>query len=167
LASSAEGTYGGAEDRVLILLPESRDAGSMPRVLERIGVPYVMCATPEQLCAEIGKGAGALLVEEETLSTRLKECLVGALNAQPPWSELPIIVLLRPGPESLAGGDALLLPGDVSLVERPVRVNTLVAMIRSALRSRRRQYLVRDQLQALDEAKTRYRTLFDSIDEGF
>jgi len=162
-----EGTYGELDERVLMLLAESRDAGSMPQVLEKINVAYIMCATPEQLCAEIGKGAGALLIEEETLSSRMKECLVGALNGQPPWSELPIIVLLRSGPETQTGRDALLLPGDVTLVERPVRVNTLVAIIRSALRSRRRQYLVRDQLRALDEAKTRYRTLFDSIDEGF
>lgn len=167
MSASAEGTYGYLDERVLLLLPESRDAGSMPPVLERINVAYIMCSTPEELCVEIGKGAGALLIEEETLSPRMKERLVDALSGQPPWSELPVIVLLRPGPETQAGRDALLLPADVTIVERPVRVNTLVAIIRSALRSRRRQYLVRDQLQALDEAKTRYRTLFDSIDEGF
>jgi light-regulated signal transduction histidine kinase (bacteriophytochrome) len=40
----------------------------------------------------------------------------------------------------------------VTLIERPVRVNTLVAVVSSALRSRLRQYLVRDQLRALEEA---------------
>ncbi|MBJ6751234.1 sensor histidine kinase [Geomonas anaerohicana] len=169
MPSSEEGTHGLLEERVLMLLPEGRDAWSMPRVLERINVAYKMCATQAELCAEIGKGAGALLIEEEALSSATKQCLVGALSggAPPAWSELPIIVLLRPGPETQTARDALLLPGDVTLVERPVRVNTLVAIIRSALRSRRRQYLVRDQLQALEEAKTRYHTLFVSIDEGF
>jgi signal transduction histidine kinase len=59
---------------------------------------------------------------------------------------LPIIVLLRRGPDTKAARDALQLPGDVTLVERPVRVNTLVAVVRSALRSRRRQYLLRDDI---------------------
>ena len=163
---SVAGTYGRKDERVLVLLPESRDAGSVPRVLEKIGVAWVLCATPEEACAEIENGAGALLIEENILS-RTKECLLPVLERQPAWSELPIMVLLRPGPETRASRDFLFLPGEVTLIERPIRVNTLVAIIRSALRSRRRQYLVRDQLQALDASETRYRTLFDSIDEGF
>jgi PAS domain-containing protein len=165
--TSSEGTYGGHDERVLVLLSESRDAESMPRVLEGIGVDSMMCATPEVLCAEIGKGAGAVLIEEEILTPGTRESLVRVLENQPTWSELPIIVLLRGGAETQAARDALFLPGDVIMVERPVRVNTLVAFVISALRSRRRQYLVRDQLRALDESESRYRTLYDSIDEGF
>jgi signal transduction histidine kinase len=131
---------------MLLLLAESRDAESMPRVLEGIGVASMICATPEVLFAEIGKGAGAVLIEEEFLSPRVRECLVRVLDSQPSWSELPIIVLLRGGAETQAARDALFLPGDVTMVERPVRVNTLAAFVISALRSRRRQYLVRDEI---------------------
>ena len=160
---NAPETYGD-DERVLVFLPQSRDAGSVSRVLEKIGVAHLICDTPEQTCLEIEKGAGAVLIEEEVLSPRTKGCLLRVLESQPSWSELPIIVLLRHGPEGRAGRDALLSPADVTLVERPVRANALVSIIRSALRSRRRQYLVRDQLRALDRS---YRTLFDSIDEGF
>ena len=139
--TSSEGTGGGLDERVLLLLSASRDAESMPRVLEGIGVASMICATPEVLCSEIGKGAGAVLIEEEFLSPRTRESLVRVLNNQPSWSELPIIVLLRRGAETQAARDALFLPGDVTMVERPVRVNTLVAFVISALRSRRRQYL--------------------------
>jgi signal transduction histidine kinase len=144
--TSSEGTYGGHDERVLVLMSQSRDAESMPRVLEGIGVASMMCATPEVLCAEIGKGAGAVLIEEEILTPRSRECLVRVLESQPAWSELPIIVLLRGGAETHAARDALFLPGDVTMVERPVRVNTLVAFVISALRSRRRQYLVRNEI---------------------
>jgi PAS domain S-box-containing protein len=166
LISDPEETYGN-ELRVLLFLTESRDAASIPLVLERIGVVSMICSTPEEVSAEIENGAGALLLEEEGLSRSMEELLFRILERQPPWSELPIIILLRHGPETQAARDALLLPWDMTLVERPVRVNTLVAIVRSALRSRRRQYLVRDQLRALDESETRYRTLFNSIDEGF
>lgn len=167
MRTSETGAYGGNDERVLVLLPQSRDAESIPLMLGKIGVASLLCATSEEICSEIDKGAGALLVAETVLSDRTKEYLMGALDGQPPWSELPIIVLLRHGPETKVGQDALLLPGDVTLVEQPVRVSTLVALIRSALRSRRRQYLVRDYLQALEVSEMRYRTLFDSIDEGF
>jgi signal transduction histidine kinase len=136
----------GKDDRLLLLLRQSRDAESVPRVLQGVGIASLMCATPEVLCAEIAQGAGALLIEEETLSPGAGALLLDTLNRQPPWSELPIIVLLMRGPESKAARQALLLPGDVTLVERPVRVNTLVAVVQSALRSRLRQYLRRNDL---------------------
>ncbi len=125
--TSSEGTYGGNDERVLVLLPESRDAESIPRVLEVIGVASMMCATPEELCAEIERGVGALMIEEEALSPRVGACLHATLESQPSWSELPIIILSGRGPETQVARDALLLPGDVTLVERPVRVNTLVS----------------------------------------
>ena len=162
--TSSEGRYGGSDERVLVLLPESRDAGSMPRVLEVIGVVSMICATPEELCAEIDRGAGALLIEEEALSPRLGACLHATLDSQPSWSELPIIVLSSRGPESEIARDALLLPGDVTLVETPVRVNTLVTVVSSALRSRRRQYLVRDQLRALEESEEKLRRAKEDLE---
>ena len=165
--TSSEALYGGNDMRVLVLLPKSRDAESIPRVLEEIGVAATMCESREELCAELGRGAGAVMIEEQALSPLVGACLRGTLDSQPSWSELPIIVLLGHGQETKAARDALLLPGDVTLVERPVRVNTLVAIVRSALGSRRRQYLLRDQMQALARSESRYRTLFNSIDEGF
>ena len=165
--TSNQGTYGVNDIRVIVLLPKSRDAESISRVLEEMGVTSKLCATPEELCAEMERGVGALMIEEEVLSSTVGSCLHAVLESQPSWSELPIIVLLSHGVETQIARDSLLLHGDVSLVERPVRVNTLVAVVRSALRSRRRQYLVRDQLLALEQSESRYRLLFDSIDEGF
>lgn len=144
--NTEDGTYRG-DERVLVLLAESRDSRAIPRVLEKVGVASMMCATPEEVCAEVDKGAGAVLIDEETLSLSTKQCLMEVLENQPTWSELPIILLLRHGPETELAREALFLPADITLVERPVRVNTLMAVVRSALRSRLRQYLVRDQFQ--------------------
>ncbi|MBT1073607.1 sensor histidine kinase [Pelotalea chapellei] len=159
-----EGTYGANEMRVIVLLPKSPDAGSILRVLEGMGVTSRMCATSEELCAEIERGVGALMIEEHVLSTGIGACLHALLDRQPSWSELPIIVLLSHGPETQIARDALLLHGDVSLVERPVRVNTLVAVVRSALRSRRRQFVVRDQLLALEQSERRLQKAKDELD---
>jgi hypothetical protein len=111
LKSSEAVTYAGNDERVLMLLQKSRDAGSLLRVLERFGVPSMMCATPEELCLEIEKGVGAVLIDEEMFSRGTRECLLRITDGFPGWSELPIIVLLRHGPETQASRDALLLPG--------------------------------------------------------
>jgi signal transduction histidine kinase len=148
-----ESKYGGNDIRLLLLLPKTRDAESIVRVLAKIGVASESCSTHEELCTEIGKGAGAVLMEEGVVSLHALDWLAVFLEKQPAWSELPVIVLLRSAEENPAARDAPLLPTDVILVERPVHVNTLVTVVRAALRSRLRQYLVRDQVQALEEAR--------------
>lgn len=167
-------TYSENDLLVLILLSKGSDTDAIPPILAGMGAASVMCSTTEKLCSEIAKGAGALLLEEEVISPSSLGCLRGVLDSQPAWSELPIIVLLRRSTETQAAQDAMLLRGDVTLVERPVRANTLLTVVRSALGNRQRQYLVRQQLRVLEEttdslkrAETKYHSLFDSIDEGF
>ena len=166
-------TIGGNDLRVLALLVLSHDAAAIPPILAGIGADAVMCATMEELCAELSNGAGVLLPKRRRFPEPRATAWV-TRSRQPPWSELPIIVLLKRGAETQAARDALFLTGEVTLVERPVRVRTLVALIHSALGSRRRQYLVRDQLQSLEEttenlrqAEMQYHTLFDAIDEAY
>ncbi|UFS72664.1 PAS domain S-box protein [Geomonas sp. RF6] len=127
----------------------------------------LVCATEDHACAEIEKGVGALIIAEELLTHRVAYRLRETLDRLPAWSDMPIIVLLRQGPQTKSVRNILLLPGDVTLIARPLRVNTFVAHVHSALRSRRRQYLVRDQMLELERSESRYRTLFNSIDEGF
>jgi hypothetical protein len=79
---------------------------------------------------------------------------------------LPLIVLLRRGSQTQLARNALLGPWDVTLVERPVRVNTMASTVRSALRSRRSQYLMRDHLRALDEPESELRKAKEKLDLG-
>lgn len=155
-------TYLGTDQRVLMLLPQTRDAKSIPLVLEQVGVESTLCASADEVYAEIGKGAGALLVAEEFLSRPVVSSLQKLLESQPAWSELPIIVLLRQGQQSKSVWNSLLLASDVTLVERPVRVNIFVAHVHSALRSRRRQYVVRDQMLALERSESKFAKIFNS-----
>ena len=57
--------------------------------------------------------------------------------------------------------------GNVTFLERPFHPTTLVSLARSALRARRRQYEARARLEVLRDSQERYRTLFETIDEGF
>ena len=154
------------DERVMVLLPNSRDAASIPRVLSEVGVTSIMCATPEELCAEVEKGAGAVIVGEDLLSSHAVACLRRLLGGHPSWSELPVMVLLHHGPAAHKVQYTLLLPGDVIPIERPVRVMSLVAHVQAALRSRRRQYLVRDQMLELERAREEMRAQAASLEEA-
>jgi len=124
-------------------------------VLERAGMATRVCATLRELVQEIGHGAGAVLVSEEMLSGKDAAELSDAVSAQPPWSDLPVLVLAKQGADSRAVAVAMEGMANVTVLERPIRVAALVSALRSALRARRRQYELRRILNDLNEADKR------------
>ncbi|HLL90105.1 MAG TPA: histidine kinase dimerization/phospho-acceptor domain-containing protein, partial [Tepidisphaeraceae bacterium] len=153
--------------RVLLLAPTVRDGQTSRALLQSAGIECVLCPDLDALCAGALAGADTLILPEEAVLTDAAGRLAAVVRSQPVWSDLPVVVLSRAGTESPAVGTALATLWNVSVVERPVRVSSLFSVVRTALRARARQYQVRDQVEALRESEARYRTLFDSIDEGF
>src|SRR6185437_3663466 len=75
---------------------------------------------------------------------------------QPPWSDFPIVLLTRQGAGPERNPDAARLGrilGDVTFIERPFHPTTLVSIVGSAIRSRRRQYQTRAILEDLTESE--------------
>ena len=84
----------GDDERVLVLAPRGRDAAVVAQVLAPIGLATVACATPAALVAQLDAGAGLALLTEESLDAAPGlAALTRWLAAQPPWSDLPVIVL--------------------------------------------------------------------------
>ena len=143
------------ERRVLVLAPTGRDGANSRAVLGKAGLASAVCGDVEELCREIEAGAGAVLLTEEALTLDRASCLVEALREQPLWSDLPVVALTRGGPDSPAALRAMETLGNVILLERPVRVSTLLTAVRTALRARARQYESRAHLAELREADRR------------
>ena len=104
-------------------------------------------------------GAGGLLLAEELLTPDQAAHLQEILRQQPPWSDLPIIVTRRAGEDSPETTFAMTLPGNVILLERPMRVTTMVSTVRTSLRSRERQYQARDYLSEREQSAQQIRAL--------
>src|SRR5688500_15028622 len=121
------------EDRVLLLSPTARDAATSCTILERAGLGCRSCASLAEVCAEIPRGAGAVVVPEEALLRDGTE-LLAALGAQPPWSDLPVLVLPAAGRAPDARLGRLLEVGNVTLLKRPLAVVEFLSAVRSALR---------------------------------
>ena len=145
-----------SQERVLVLALMSRDGELAEEALTRAGICTEVVRGIEPLCEAIAEGAGAVLVTEESLTGRASQLLVKTLEREPPWSDLPIMVLTTAGQAaelSLRTARRLEPSVNMSVLERPVRTMTLVAAARTALRARRRQYDVRDYLLMREEAQ--------------
>lgn len=149
----------GIEQRLLMRMATLRDAEMTREVLARNGIEAQPCADMASLIAEFGRGAGALMVAEEELAGAALDALSGALAAQPAWSDVPVLVLARTGADSRAIASAMERLPNTTVIERPVRISSLVSTVRSTLRARRRQYELRavlDGLRLADQRKTEF-----------
>jgi len=139
---------GQREQMVLILAPTGRDTQLTCALLqERASIQCQPSATIAELCAGIRKGVGAVIIAEEALDLSASKRLLEALGEQLPWSDLPVLVLANNTDMGIGSPTAMLQQsGNVTVLERPVRILTLLTAVQSALRARRRQYEVRDLL---------------------
>lgn len=137
-----------AELRVLVVAPVGRDGELTCEVLAGAGIAAVRCAGLEEVAREMAAGAGAVLLTADALGAAEAARLDEVLRAQEPWSDLPVVLAvdrgLARGPESPLA--RLERAGTLTVLERPVRVVTLLTVLRSALRARARQYELRDLL---------------------
>lgn len=141
---------------VAVLAPTGRDGSLSERVLGRWGLETVAYRDIDTLCAAVRRGVGVVVLSEEALAPQSRERLLAELDGQPSWSDVPVIILTAEGELSriiAEGIEAIAARGNVTLLERPVRVATLVTALRSALRARERQYEVRDSLRDLQVAR--------------
>lgn len=140
-----------SEQRLLLLMPSKRDAERTVAALAESNIICVICLNLAKLCDEIRVGAGAALLTEEVLLRDHNDCLADVLRDEPSWSNFPVIVLTQPssGRKTWFHHDRI----NMTLVERPLRFETLRSVVQSALRHRHHQYEVRDALQELRRAE--------------
>jgi signal transduction histidine kinase len=149
--------FGAPEFRVVILAPVGRTAELARGTLARAGLAATVCATMDELCAALRRGAGAaLLVEEALPSAEAVRQLAGTLAEQPAWSDCSVQVFVADSEAlspPLAALAELSAGRSVVLLDRPVPPASLISVMRAALHNRARQYALRDLLHQYDEAR--------------
>src|SRR3569832_610641 len=131
-------------DRVLILTPTGRDGDLVAGMLAKDATPCTQCRSVEELATRVEEGAAAALVAEEALLGVSLGRLLEVLAGQPSWSDFSLLFLSLSGLEASVTSTRLLelfgADANITIVERPVQVPTLLSSIRTAIRARRRQY---------------------------
>ncbi|MDB5296905.1 MAG: rpfC [Phycisphaerales bacterium] len=99
-----------------------------------------------ELCDTVRDGGAAVLVVAvEGLDGGRHAPLVSLLAEQPPWSDIPVVLVTTGGEGAQTVlRDHLAAGGSTTFLERPFRAVTLASIVRVGLRSRRRQYELRD-----------------------
>ena len=154
------------EERVLILAPRGRDAAVVEQVLHRSGIANAVCADVTEWVACLQEGAGTAIVTEEALADGDLAALSVWLDAQPPWSDFPFVVLAtrQAGPRARGAAESLKRLGNVVLLERPINAETLTSAVLSSLRARRRQYQAREHLRERERAQEQLRLANEELE---
>jgi signal transduction histidine kinase/CheY-like chemotaxis protein len=149
------------ERRVLLVTPTRRDGEITSGFLTEAGLSCLVCPNLSQLAIEMKHGAGAVLLTEEAISSQGMRDVLQALDRQPAWSDLPVVLLMR---GVSAGGEAETLRSmrNVTLLERPAPIRSVISAVQSAVRARKRQYQIRDQIEAIRLANDERQKLLES-----
>jgi two-component system sensor kinase FixL len=136
-------------------------------ILELLGTAGFECA-PAAL-RDVAAGiveddlAAAVLTEEMLRSADLRE-LEAAVEGQPPWSDIPFVLVAEPAAmEGLSGTVRSL--GRVALVERPIRPIMLRNAVEAALRARSRQRQAVSFLLQRQDAEENLRQLTSTLEK--
>jgi PAS domain S-box-containing protein len=147
---------GASSERAVILAPTGRDAAVAEALIKEAGFHASPCDDLAALVHEIEGGAGMAVIADEAIKNVDLRSLVNWLNEQPSWSDFPIVLLTHQGGGPERNPDAARLGqllGNVTFIERPFHPTTLVSIVGSAVRGRRRQYQTRAILEDLTESE--------------
>ncbi|QCO18736.1 response regulator (plasmid) [Azospirillum brasilense] len=139
---------------ILVLAPHGRDAEVIRLVLDEVGMTTRLCADLPALCDGLARDVTALILSEGALLRAGMEPLIACLEAQPPWSDLPVLVLTARGNRSASKARWVQFQrlGNVTLLDPPLHAEALQSAAQSALRARLRQYRIRTLLADIERA---------------
>jgi len=143
------------EVRILLLAPHGRDERRIAETLSRSDMTPVICKNTDTLLERLQEGAAAAILAQEALSQSALAKFAEWLALQPPWSDMPFIVLGCggiPNPAMVRNANELEQLGNVTVLDRPLRPDTIRSCLRVAMRARQRQYGARRHQENLSLA---------------
>ncbi|MCC4604305.1 PAS domain-containing protein [Xanthomonas campestris] len=138
---------------VHIIAPFGRDADSIASIVGERGLTRKVYGALTALAGDLRDSSGVVVLTEEAVSGNLQE-LQQILQDQAAWSDIPF-VLLR-APRGSHRGRHANLPAEMTNVielERPLSSASLLSAVSTALRSRQKQFVIRDQMAQLAESR--------------
>jgi len=137
-------------ERVLLLTPTGSDTEVAARLLAEAHLFPLPCGSLADVCHRMSEGAGTIVLAEESLVSAEAVGLIDFLAAQPPWSDIPVIVLTtrtHEGSSTVELSRLFASVGNFVALERPFTSAAFLVTVHGALRARRKQYVVRKVLE--------------------
>ena len=138
--------------KVAVVTPNLVDSGLAEGFLAGQGMETVVFGALSDVGSLLLADVGCVVLVEEALAEGDIAPFREALENQPAWSDLPILLIAaRESSLSAWGDDVFPNTGNLTVLQRPLHPVTLVGAVRMALRSRQRQVQVRDLLAQREE----------------
>lgn len=147
--------------RAVILAPSDRDSALLAEMLESAGVVVRNALDMEAFTRELPDYELGLLAQD-ALSPENLPLLMAALEAQPPWSDISLL-LLSEATDPAAGASIARALGNVTVIQHPVDSPSLLTAVRSAVRVRGKQYQMRDLLEAQEAQRAQNQALNEQL----
>ena len=148
-------------ERALILAPRGRDAIVAKGILRDARLHSDICVDLRGAAAGDQRGAPTSRSSpRKRCAAPIREPSATGSPSQPPWSDFPFILLTEHGgglERNPAAAQLTETLGNVTFLERPFHPTTLVSVVQTGLRGRRRQYECRrlnEELELRVEERT-------------
>jgi signal transduction histidine kinase/ActR/RegA family two-component response regulator len=155
--------YQTAEYQVLLLPATRRDAEVSEALLRRAGLMCTVCPDIRTLVAEARRSVGTLLLTDYAFHDPDISELVALRAEQKPWSDIPAVLLCRAGHGSAVADEIIASMHNVTVLERPTSIRTLISSLKAALRARERQYEMREQFNDLQASEKALKKVSDAL----
>src|SRR5579864_7041776 len=156
-------------DQVLLCAPFGKDAEILTEIVSSEGLGITHCASLKELARRFAEQIDFILLTEEALVSSSAQAIQRTLQKQEPWSDIPIILLASAGatPSRWTTGfvSNLADAANISILERPVRVPTIISVLRTAKRARNRQRQLQGLLLQEKESAAKLRTARDELEQ--
>ncbi len=151
-------------DCIVILAPFGQDAPLLAQTLAALG-KQSFCVLDMPSFVHYLRECSVGVFTSDALDPDAIRHLQRVLMEQPPWSDVPLILLAS---QIDAAGYTVLAEtlGNVTILQRPLDSASLLTVVKTALRARQKQYEIRDLLAAADSQNARIQGLNDELQEG-
>lgn len=154
--------------QVLLCAPFGKDAEILSEIVSSEGLSLTHSATLDELARRFSEHTDFIVLTEEALVSSSLQAIQKTLRKQEPWSDIPIILLAsagaRPSPWTTAFVSKLANDANVSILERPVRVPTIISVLRTAKRARNRQRQIQGLLLQEKQSASKLRDARDQLE---
>jgi PAS domain S-box-containing protein len=154
------------ERKVLILPPTRRDGDVTCALLRDVGLDCDVVANAKILASQIGTSVGAVVLTDAVIADPGLHCVLDAIDQQPQWSDVPVILLSKAEAQSEADKSRFRKLTNLTWLDRPTSSRALVSAVAAAIRARERQYQIRDQLHSLHAADAALRESAERMSLG-
>jgi signal transduction histidine kinase/DNA-binding response OmpR family regulator len=154
------------ERKVLVLPPTRRDGDVTCAMLRNVGLDCDVVGNARMLASRLSTTIGAVVLTDAVVGDPDLSSVMEALDHQPQWSDVPVILLSRPVEQSHNDKRRFGKLTNLTVLDRPTSARALVSAVEAAIRGRARQYQIRDQLNSLQAADTALRESAERMSLG-